>query len=101
MKEIQRISKSRNAKVCKRCVVKREIRHKQFRQCLFGNTIEEKLQKKTVRNIHSDHHHVYTAENSKIALCNYNNKRFAVDNLTSLPYGHYKITLRSSLSSGQ
>ena len=64
------------------------LKHEHFRNCIFG---EEEKQSLIVRSIHSTKHEVFTQQLQKVALLNYDNKRFVIDNLNSLPYGHYRI----------
>ena len=68
--------------------ITQNIKHDHFMRCLLG---EEEKQSLTVRAIRSVNHEVFTQKMQKVALMNYDNKRFLMDNLKSLPYGHYKI----------
>jgi len=65
------------------------LKHEHFLNCILG--YDEK-QSTTVRSFRSQKHEVFTRQIQKVALLNYCNKRFQIDNLNSVPYGHYKIS---------
>ena len=64
------------------------LKHEQFMKCILG---EDEKQSVTVTSIRSEKHEVFTERLQKVALMNYDNKSFMIDNLNSVPYGHYKI----------
>ena len=68
--------------------ITQNIKHERFVNCILG---DEEKQSLTVRSIRSEKHNVFTQQIQKISLMNYDNKRFHIDNLNSLPYGHYNI----------
>ena len=57
-------------------------------QCILG---EDEKQSVTVTSIRSEKHEVFTERLQKVALMNYDNKSFMIDNLNSVPYGHKNI----------
>jgi hypothetical protein len=73
----------------KACVVHHHYKHKQYYDCLFDKT-QQKM-KCTMNLIKSKNHQVVSTTVEKTFLINFENKRFHIDNLHSLAYGHYKI----------
>ena len=65
-------SEHKIAKGTKKCVIKRRIMVKNYKDCLFNNTIILKLQQR----FKSDHHNVYTEQINKIALSSNDDQRF-------------------------
>ena len=57
-------SEHKKAKGTKKCIVKRELMFKHYKDCLFNDIILLKLQ----HRFRSDHHKVYIQEVNKIAL---------------------------------
>ena len=45
----------------------------------------------TSNKICSKSHQVFSITINKVGLSSYDNKRYYTDNITSLPYGHYRI----------
>ena len=41
--------------------------------------------------IRSENHQIYSINQSKVGLSSYDNKRYWLDDCSSLPYGHYSI----------
>ena len=74
----------KKAKGTKKCVVKREIMFKHYKDCLFN----DKTLLKSQLRFRNDHHKVYTEEVNKIALSSNDDKRIQVfDKVTTYPYG--------------
>ena len=71
-----------------KCVVKK-MTHINFIDCLESNIQSYQI----VHSIRSDNiHNIYLQEQSKIALINYDDKRFILpDGETTLPFGHYSL----------
>ena len=79
----------RKAKGVKKCVVKNEITHENYKQSLFG--------KKTFRHgmnmLRSYNHQIYAIHLNKISLSPLDTKRWiADDGVNTLAYGHYKTS---------
>ena len=75
---------NKKAKETKKCVIKRELMFKNYKDSLFNNEIMLKLQQR----FKSDHHKVYTEEVNKIALSSNDDKRLQTfDKITTYPYG--------------
>ena len=75
---------NKKAKRTKKCVIKRELMFKNYRDSLFNNEIILKSQQR----FKSDHHKVYTEEVNKIALSSNDDKRLQTfDKITTYPYG--------------
>ena len=77
-------SEKKKAKGTKKCVIKRNIKFKDYKDCLFNNKIILKSQQR----FKSDHHNIYTIEINKIALSSNDDKRLQTfDRVTTYPYG--------------
>ena len=64
-------SEHKKAKGTKKCVIKRRLMVKNYKDCLFNNKIMLKLQQR----FKSDHHNAYTEQINKIALSSNDDKR--------------------------
>ena len=74
----------KKAKGTKKCVIKRELAFKNYKDSLFNNEIVIKSQ----HRVRSDHHKVYAEEVNKIALSSNDDKRIQTfDRITTYPYG--------------
>ena len=77
-------SEHKKAKGTKKCVLKRRLMFKNYKDCLFNNKIILKSQQR----FKSDHHNVYTEQINKIALSSNDDKRLQTfDKITTYPYG--------------
>lgn len=79
----------RKAKGVKKCVVKKELRHEQYKEVLFD--------KKTLRHgmnmLRSEKHQIYGLRVNKVSLSPFDSKRWiADDGVNTLAYGHKDIT---------
>ena len=75
---------NKKAKGKNKCVIKRELTFKNYKDSLLNNEIVIKSQ----HRFRSDHHKVYTEEVNKIALSSNDDKRIqAFDRITTYPYG--------------
>ena len=75
---------NKKAKGTKKCVIKRELTFKNYKDSLLNNEVVIKSQ----HRFRSDHHKVYTEEVNKIALSSNDDKRIqTVDRITTYPYG--------------
>ena len=79
------------SKGVKKCVASVDMRHEDYFKCLFGKTREEQKRKITQSLFKSIPHNVFTISQTKNSLVCYDNKCYAIDNINSLSYGHYKI----------
>ena len=79
--------KRKKTKGTKKCVIKRNIMFKDYKDCkdcLFNNKIILKSQQR----FKSDHHNIYTIEINKIALSSNDDKRLQTfDGIETDPYG--------------
>ena len=72
----------KKAKGTKKCVIKRELKFNNYRDCLLNDKVVLKSQQR----LKSERHDVYT---EKIALSSNDDKRLiALDKITSYPYGY-------------
>ena len=77
-------SEHKKGKGTKKCIIKREIMVKNYKDCFFNDKIILKSQQR----FKSDHHDVYTEEFNKIAPSNDDDKRLQTfDKITRYPYG--------------
>ena len=75
----------KKAKGMKKCIVKKHIRHEQYKEALFD--------KKTFHHgmdvLHSEGHHIYGQHLNKVSLSPFDSKRWiAGDGVHTLAYGH-------------
>ncbi|XP_035211028.1 uncharacterized protein LOC118185298 [Stegodyphus dumicola] len=81
-------SEKKTAKGVKRSVIKRKLKHKNYRDCLEKSIFTRELQ----YNIQSKNHHLFTMAINKIALSAFDDKRYILkDGVHSLAYGHINI----------
>ena len=77
-------SEHKKAKGTKKCVIKRELTFKNYKDSLLNNEIIIKSQ----HRFRSDHHKMYTEEVNKIVLSSNDDKRIQTfDRITTYPYG--------------
>jgi hypothetical protein len=80
---------NKEVKKCKgiaKATVKNNIHFDQYKQCLEQNYTKTA----SVTSIRSTKHNVYTVNQQKVALSCFDDKRYLLNNIKSLPYGHYK-----------
>ena len=77
----------KTAKGVKKNVIEKNLKLEQYKHVLFQN---EQLEHE-FRNIKSEKHKVFTSHEKKISLSPFDDKRYLLNNVQSLPYGHYKI----------
>ena len=74
----------KKAKGTKKCVIKRELMFKSYKDCMFNGEVILKSQQR----FRSDHHKVYTEEANKLALSSNDDKRLQTfGSVTTYPYG--------------
>jgi hypothetical protein len=79
----------KKAKGVKMGVVKNTITHQDYIDCLFN---DEKSVFRHDMNMFRNYHHVmYTITQHKVSLSIYDDKRYILDGVSSLAYGHKKI----------
>ena len=77
-------SEHKKAKGTKKCVIKRRLTFKNYKDCLFNNKIILKLQQR----FKSDNPNVYTEQINKISLSSNDDKKLQTfDKITTCPYG--------------
>ena len=77
-------SEHKKAKGTKKCVIKRELMFKNYKDWLFN----DKTILKSQQRFKSDCHNVYTEQINKIALSSNDDKRLQTfDKITTYPYG--------------
>ena len=77
-------SEVKKAKGTKKCVIKRELMFKNYKDCLFNGEVILKSQQR----FKSDHHKLYTEEVNKIALGSNDDKKLRTfDRNETYPYG--------------
>jgi hypothetical protein len=83
-------SEATEKKVCKgvkRYVIKKHITFDEYKQCLMNSTQTSK----EMNTIRSSKHELSSISINKIALSSFDNKRYLLDSINSLSYGHYLI----------
>ena len=75
------------AKGVKKSVHEGLLEFEKYKQCLFTQ-IPETIKQRTIR---SDHHVLYTLEETKIGLPVCNNKRLLVSAIDTYPHGHKRF----------
>ena len=82
------------AKGVKKSVVKRELRHDKFLECLRS----KKLTRHDMYGLRSYDHQIYLERVNKIGLNPYDNKHWILlDGIQTLPYGHWRTGLYKRL----
>jgi len=81
------IEENKTAKGVSRSVIRRELNHSDYRSTLF----HEELLQHNYSHIISKSHNVVTARRSKISLSPFDDKRFLLNTVESLPYGHFRL----------
>ena len=77
-------SEHKRAKRPKKCIIKIEIKFKNYKDCLFKN----KIILKSKQRFKSEAHNVYTEQINKIILSSNDDKRLQpFDKITTYPYG--------------
>lgn len=79
----------RTAKGVAKCAIDKQIRHLNYKQCLF----DSKTTINDMNLIRSENHILYINNVRKTGLCNFDDKRFWKNSVQSYAYGHYKIPL--------
>jgi hypothetical protein len=75
----------------KRQALINKIQHSDYKRCLFGTERQDKQQLISFNLIRSSKHQLYTYSLNKVGLCNYDDKRYLLeDGVSSYAYGHYK-----------
>jgi hypothetical protein len=82
---------SKKAKGIKRSVVKNELKFKDYKRSLFGEVKSDIQQIVKFNTIRSYKHDVYSISQTKIGLCSFDDKRYLLDNVSTLAYGNYRI----------
>ena len=77
----------KTAKGIKKCAIEKQLRHANYKKCLFQNCITMN----SMKLIRSENHEVYMNNVVKKGLCNFDDKRFWKNSIESYAYGHYKI----------
>ena len=78
----------KKAKGVKKGVIKKCIKHSDYRNCLFSCG----RMSHSMNMIRSEKHKLFTVKQNKSTLSAYDDKRYILeDGITTLPYGHYSI----------
>ena len=78
----------KKAKRVKKKVVKKDISHQDYVDCLF---VERKFMY-TMQSIQSFKHQLYTIKQNKVSLNPFDDKRYLLgDGVSSLRYGHFSL----------
>ena len=78
----------KKTKETKKCVIKRDLMLKNYKDCLFNDKIILKSQQR----FKNDHHNICTEQINKIALSSHDDERLQTfDKITTYPYGIKRI----------
>ena len=77
----------RVAKGVQKSVIFNDLRFSTYLNCLWNDEVKEH----NFKTIHSMKHSVATYTQSKITLCPFEDKRYLLDAINSLPYSHYVL----------
>ena len=77
----------RKGKGVKKSILETDISHKDYKNIIKDN-IEKSKQQIILK---SYHHQLYTIQQDKIALSNFDDNIFRIDENNGLPYGHYAL----------
>ena len=81
----------KTGKGIQRAFLKKNVTHADYRRCLLSDNREDQQQRAAFQTIRSSKHQIHSLEINKVGLCSFDNKRFLLDAVNSLSYGHYKI----------
>eukprot|EP01050_Picozoa_sp_SAG11_P000336 SAG11_NODE_9_length_28972_cov_81.532539_13_plen_209_part_00 len=81
----------KTGKGIKRCYLQNDITHADYVRCIESDDIRDQRQLASFQCIRSSKHNLASCEVTKTGLCCYDNKRYLLDSINSLAYGHYKI----------
>ena len=77
----------KRAKGITRAVVRDNITWEDYYRCLF----DDRVQSNIVTNIRSTNHVLNTVRTLKLSLSPFDDKRYYINSVESLPWGHYSI----------
>ena len=77
----------RGVKGVQKSVIFNDLRFSTYLNCLWNNEVKEH----NFKTICSMKHSVATYTQSKITLCSFEDKRYLLDAINSLPYSHYAL----------
>ena len=77
----------RVAKGVQKSVIFNDLRFSTYLNCLWNDEVKEH----NFKTIRSMKHSVATSTQSKITLCPFEDKRYLLDAINSIPYGHYVL----------
>lgn len=78
------------AKGVKKCVKDRDLKHQLYKDIALGKDNYHQYMVKQY-NFRSEKHQIFTCEQTKIGLSAMDDKRYLIDPINSLSFGHYKI----------
>ena len=67
--------------------VKKELNYDKYKDTLENNSCDSV----SFNSIRSKNHQIYSINQVKQALSSFDNKRYYLDNINSLPFGHFRI----------
>ena len=74
----------------------KKITHADYRRCLLSEETADKQQHVKQCAIRHTKHILYSVEQNKVGLCAYDNKRYLLNDVDSLAYGHVGISSAAS-----
>ena len=88
------LKETKAAKGVKKNIISRELHHQDYFRCLFDQAMYEN----TFSRIRSKAHVVETTLEKKVSLSSFDDKRYLLNNVQSLPYGHHRLLPEGMLS---
>lgn len=90
--KLEDLTEKKTGKGIKKCILKRNIHHNNYYDCLFSDKQEDKKQMVAFNTIRSVKHNISTVRLNKVGLSCYDDKRYLLDDgVTSYSYGHKNI----------
>ena len=84
--------KRKREKVFKKCILKKNITHDDYKRCILSTKKDDQRQKVSFNNLRTFNHDIYTYNYYKTSLSCSNDKQYLLnDGISSLSYGHYRI----------
>ena len=82
----------KTGKGIKKCILKKQINHENYKKCLFSNEKSNQRQYVSFNNLKTIDHNIYQYRFTKVGLSCSNDKQYLLeDGIHSYSYGHYKI----------
>jgi hypothetical protein len=78
----------KTAKGVKTSVMKTDMHHQDYLDCILGNRKQQFVNMNTIRSYNQQ---LFTISQNKVSLCAFDSKRYYIDSINSYAYGHKNI----------